>query len=299
MGFAQTRQNGMKRWLAGPVGKAYAYSLGLSDDAALIDSKQATTWKWPMPGVASTDQYDLEMIGNHRGILRGPSETGEHFLTRLYRAHEMWYWSGTTAGAVQPFEAYEGLGVTGAKLVYSHPSYDGTEQGDLFYRHEPPSAITVVAYDYQDGGGPWWPNGDTAKPFYSKVHWVVDSSGVDAPWQSDGTFGDPGAFDEDGLIGSTATSTDLLYLRRTILRQKAEYAFPILIAVVLSGDSMIGYLPPGVETFADDSGVFGDQGEVVFWRINHFDGEDGLWGGVDGTFADTGDFMPILEEEFI
>jgi hypothetical protein len=160
--------------------------------------------------------------------------------------------------------------------------------------HTPPSCPRCAVLDYGTLGGPWWAGGDVAHPWWSRVVIVIDSR--NAMWGTDGTFANEGTFDEDGLIGSTITAADARYIGRQIRTWKAVASYPYYLAVVLEGDGMVGFLPEGYETLADDAGTFGDEHQEVFIRLGHTANEGVLWGlSPDGTFGDDGVFDAFIE----
>lgn len=309
MGFEITRVNSLPVWLSGPVARAYQGGCGADQDDAWEAMKAAIKLRWAMRGcIKPSDDEGLAYAGEIRRIDRAPGEDGARYLERLGRAHEIWYWAGTSAGLLQAFEPYfapiEG-GFVGARgeTIWLDAERDadliarqrglGRVSPERWIKHYAPSSTRVQVWDYGSLGGPWWANGDAAHPWWSRVVVVLDSR--DGPWTTDGTFADPGTFADDGLIGSTITQFELYNMRAAVRRFKQYSAYPFYIAVVLEGDGLIGFLPSGEETINDDAlATFGDEHEVVFLRMGHAQGEGVLWGlSPEGTFGDPGTFDTI------
>lgn len=254
-------------WLDGPNGRAVAGATGRAQDAELVKLRDAVRMRAPLEAPSDALPY----LGRDRMLLQAPGESSSAYAARLDNAHNIWYWAGARDGIVSVFEPFF--------VDQDFTSASATA---------PPSSTLIKVWDIASLGGPWWNNGDPSCPWYSKSVVFLDSR--EGPWATDGAFGDPGTFGDEGLVGSTITERELTYMRQMIRRLKAPGSYPTYIAVVLAGDSTVGFLPNGKETLGDEDGTFGDTDAVAFLRVGHAMGEGVLWGGSpDGTFGDPGD----------
>lgn len=82
-------------------GAAHQAAIGLVQDYLVDRAKQSV--KARMPLLAPADA--LRVLGNERGIPRGPSESDAQYATRLQGAWDAWPWAGTPFGLLTQLKA--------------------------------------------------------------------------------------------------------------------------------------------------------------------------------------------------
>lgn len=242
-------------WIGGPAGGAYMGEVGADHDASITLLKECGK----ALHAPDADVSWLPALAHDRLVLRAPVETAEDFAARLARSIEIWENGGQSTGYVQVFEPY---GFTSATCQF-------------LSNHEV--------------GGSW----DGNQEWFSRVFGFLDSTA--GYWSTDGLWSDvpddhwSDAEDPTALTwDSSATVGDLHYIRSAVRLQKADYAYPVTVAVWLQGD---GALPDG---YWDSPGLLDDGGnwdegdgleQPLYWTLGTVYGQED-WTG-DGS-----DFYP-------
>jgi len=297
--FEDVRLSSLPVWLDGPNARAYEGAGGADEDDALAANKAAVKVRWPLPGcIDASDDYGLWAAGEQRRILRAPSEDGALYRGRLERAPLAWYWSGTKAGLLLPWEPfYDALSGSptfvspSERLIRLDPDRDArmisirTAQGRVdplyFNLHEPPTCSDVQVVNNGEMGGFWDGNAE----WFSRVFFLVTSVYTDPPvWSLDELWGDPGDWGDGGLWAIDMTEMELAYLRASVRRHKSPGAYPVLAALSMPGGDMWG-----------DPGDWGDGGDwiadehVVYLTFGHVWGEEAWLGdGLIDVWGDNG-----------
>lgn len=300
MSFETARLASLPIWLDGPNARAYQGAQGDDQDTALAALKAAVKVRWPLSGcLETTDDYGLWAAGEQRRILRAPSETGALYRGRLERAPLAWYWSGTKAGLLLPWEPFFPLTYTppSEEVIRLDPARDATmitiqtARGRVdplyFHAHTPPSCTDVQVVNNGEMGGFW----DGNSEWFSRVFFLVTSIYTDPPiWSLDDTWGSVGDWGDGGLWAIDMTEMELAYLRASVRRHKSPGAYPVLAALSMPGGDMWG-----------DPGDWGDGDwnateAVIYLTFGHVWGEEswlgdslvdvwgdnGTWGAFEG-----------------
>lgn len=247
-------------WLSGPTCRAFVGASAGLQDATLATFKDCGKSLDP----AYADASWIPALAHDRLMLQGWAESAADFAVRLSGAIDRWENGGQATGYVQVFEPY------------------------LF------TAETCQFLSNHEVSGAWDGNAD----WFSRVFGFLDSTGS-GWWSTDGLWSDgisdwsdsesPSAATWD----SSATVGDLQYLRAAVRLQKADFAYPVTIAVWLRG---AGALPDG---YWDSPGLLDDGGnwdegdgleQPVYWTLGN------VWGQEDWT-GDGEDFYPAEAAE--
>lgn len=273
---ARLRELALVPWLDGPVGRAFVGAVGRAQDAEL--SKLVEAMRMRNPPDAPDDA--LVYLGRDRMLEQGPAETPAAYRLRIDNAHNIWLWAGSHDGVLSAFEPFF-LPLGGAAFISATST-------------SPPSSSSVQVLNNHEIE---W---DANTGWFSRGFILIDSTG--GPWTTDGTWDDDASLWEEepevtGTWDSSASPSELSYIRRTIRRLKADPAYPVTIAVWLADNLEDGYWDsPG---FYDDGGVWSEDGggEPLYWTIGHVWGEEDWCGdGVD-TWADGDEELTALDEE--
>ena len=286
----------------GPNARAYQGAVAADQDDALAALKSAVKLRWPLPGcVDAADDSGLRAIGEQKRILRAPLEDGDRYRERLERSSLTWYWSGTKAGLLAPWEPFFNADSASPTFVYPteelrrlDPIVDATmisiqtARGRVdplyFHANTPASCTDVQVLNNGEIGGFW----DSNAEWFSRVFFLVTSTYVDPYiWNLDGTWGEAGNWGDGGLWGTTMTEQEAAYIRASVRRHKSPGAYPVLAAISMPGGDMWG--DPGLW---GDGGIWNSRELVIYLTIGHVWGEetwlgDGLvdmWGS-DGTWG--------------
>jgi hypothetical protein len=242
-------------WLAGPVGTAYEGALGASEDKTLRLDKEARKLLFARSDcIATTDAQALLHAGELRELPRAPEETGSRYLTRLSRAHEIWYWSGTRAGYLNVFSGLDAVTDPTRinpyhEQVHLDPERDadqietnralGYPNPELWLRRVPAYSDFVTVFSNAEAA---W---DSNEDWYSRVFFHLDSR--EGPWDLDGVWDSPGEWDDGGLWDTTMTVADFQFIATMLRRMKGLTDYPTAAAVWLPGLPIDGFwCSPGV-----------------------------------------------------
>jgi len=292
MGFESVRTASLPLWLDGPNAQAYEGALGADEDAALSETKGAIKLAWPLPGcIDATDDAALYHAGENRRIIQAPGEAGVRYRDRLTRAPLHWYWGGTNAGLLLPFEpfyhAFRFIPPT-EELKRLDPDRDaaliaiqrakGRVDPLLWSAHTPPNCRFIQVLNNGDVDGYWDGNAD----WFSRVFWLIDSS-FEEPgvWGLDQTWDGFGDWDDGGLWDTTMTLAEATYLRAQIRRNKSPGSYPTTIAIALPGLPEDGFWGSPGEW--EDGGNWGEEptSDPLYITVGHVWGEEawlGAWG---------------------
>ena len=246
-------------WLAGKTGLELAAALGRQQDGEDRALKDAVLMRCPLHAPAD----GLDLLALDRMILRAPIESDGGLVERLDRAHDIWDAGGAAAAIVDVFKPY---GFT--------------------------SSTVQVLRNCQVSG--FW---DGNEAWCSRIFVFLDGT-AEGAFHTDGTWPEDGGSDlwsegEDGATwDSTATVADLRHFRSEIRTRKQDGAYPVTIAVWLSGALPDGYWdspgPVWPEADGDAGGlVWAEDGDCspLYWTLGHVWGEE-VWCG-DGPGTDT------------
>lgn len=298
MSYETTRLASLPIWLDGPSARAYQGALGADQDTALADLKAGVKLRWPLPTCLNgADDYGLWAAGEQRRILRAPLEDGELYRGRLSRAPLTWYWSGTKAGLLSPWEPFYSTGSgsptfvpPSEELLRLDPIRDAamirihTARGRVdplyFHAETAPSCADVQVLNNGEIGGYW----DGNSEWFSRVFFLVNSTYTDpAIWDFDELWGGPGDWGDGGLWAITMTEQELSYLRASVRRHKSPGAYPVLAALSMPGGDMWG--DPGLW----GEGVWNAFENVVYLTFGHVWGEEAWLGdGLIDVWGDNG-----------
>ncbi|MCC6559653.1 MAG: hypothetical protein IT372_42595 [Polyangiaceae bacterium] len=267
MTFERARLEELARvpWIDGSNGRGLLGALGAAQDSELRTLKDGVLARCPAAGPDDALAYQ----GRDRTILRAPIEDAGAYRARLVEANALWYWCGAGDAYVNIFTPY--LLSAGTVSVLSNHEIVWDDNADW-------SSRVFLLLDSRDGS------------FGTDSVWDADAS----VWQDDPDDGATFTWD------SSATVADLHYLRRSIRNFKADWAYPVTIAVWLSGGQLEDGYWDSVGAVYDDGGVWSeDGGEPLYWTLGHVWGEEQWVGdGVD-TWLEDGDepTSPIPETE--
>jgi hypothetical protein len=293
MSFETARLARLPIWLDGPNARAYQGAVAADQDDAISALKAAEKLRWPLPGcIDATDDDGLRAIGEQKRILRAPEEAGALYRDRLGRASLAWYWSGTKAGLLLPWEPFFPLTFTPPteEVIRLDPTRDATmiqiqtargRVDPLYFNKEtPPTCTDVQVVNNGEVGGFW----DGNSEWFSRVFFLVTSIYTDPPvWNLDETWGDPGDWGDGGLWAIDMTEMELAYLRASVRRHKSPGAYPVLAALSMPGGDMWG-----------DPGDWGDGNwngteNVIYLTFGHVWGEEAWLGdGLVDVWGDNG-----------
>ncbi len=100
MSFEAFQPSILPAWLQGPVGLAYAATLGRLKDQLSNDAIAAATAGMPQ----STRADCLPAVGYERQLAKGPAESDAQYAERLRTAWDAWKMAGTPLGMLLQFE---------------------------------------------------------------------------------------------------------------------------------------------------------------------------------------------------
>lgn len=261
-------------WMAGEQAEAIVSVFAEGHEAGARSVKDAVLMQDPL--LAPDDA--VAVIAEARHMIQAPPESLDEFRERLAGHLEHWSAAGAAAGYIDVFRPY---------------GFDETTVA-VFSNHE--------VGGFWDGNADWqsrvFPFLDSRAGYFSTDGLWTDDAGLSGLWQENESSADEA---HTFVWDSSASLADLSYFRRAIRLQKADYAYPVTIAVWLAG---AGALPDG---YWDSPGVYddgsnwteGDGQEVgVYWTLGNVWGQE-IWlaDGVDAWTDEEGAMVDLPESE--
>jgi hypothetical protein len=197
-------------WMSRDFGKRLVLGiLGYVGDWALESATLAVKASWLQESTSPDDALDLQ--STETGIRRYPSEAASAHRSRAIDPWNAWEFAGSK----------EGYGATGQGL-------DG-QLHLLGY----PNAFTVADYEWS-----------LPDPVLWSRFWVIIPE-TDHSWQHDGTWADPGDYDDGGVWDATATVEEIRALRILIRQWKSGHEICVSIIALMGGEDLWDY-PAGI-----------------------------------------------------
>lgn len=251
MGFFETQPQQLPIWLSGADSTGHAEGVAFEQSFGRIKDGETLLLKDAVKlRWPQTGPDDaLEFMARDRILLKAPLESADDFRIRIATAPDLWLWGGTKTGISDRFAPY---------------GYDAT-----------------TCHVYNNNDIVW--DGNTA--WYTRVFLLLDN----VYWNVDGLWSDPGNYDDGALWDSDMTVPDADYMRKSIRAWKSEWAFPVVIGLVLgnapSGDGFWDTIG-----FYDDGGFWDNSaGDVMYLALGHVWGEEAWFGGGPGLWDEPGD----------
>jgi hypothetical protein len=241
MGFKETQVQQLPKWISGADHTGHSEGVAFEQSFGATKDAELDLLKQAakVRWPQSGPDDALTLMGRDRVLLQAPIESNSDYRLRLTNAPDLWLWGGTKTGIIDRFAPY---------------GYDAT-----------------TCHIYNNNEIVW----DGNALFYTRVFGLLDY----VYWTVDGLWSDPGNYDDGALWDADMTVADADYLRKSIRAWKSEWAYPVVLGLVL------GNAPAG-DGFWDTIGFYDDGG---FWTdIDLYASAGGASVGVaTDSYADT------------
>jgi hypothetical protein len=193
-------------WLKKPWGQRLVYALTLPLDVITEWIYQGVRARFPLVGTPTA----YAALGRDRGIVRGPSESDEHFAERLMRWLDDWHTAGGPHALLNQIAGFLGATPPKLSLVWHNPATDtatwvvrGTD-GVISTHRESPTNFDWDSETNVDSSNQW-------ARFFIVIH-----SDAGNPWDPAADWGGGTAWKGGQLWGFTGTPLEIAGLRQIL-----------------------------------------------------------------------------------